>query len=79
MNTNFIISKALFEVAQPKQNKKVLLLLLNLSCNNFTIKYPFLNMNRYVKLSLLGWFFKSIVTRLYSLSPNFQTDNIVEN
>ena len=66
------MSKALFRVAQLKQNKQILSLLLLKEIpghkNHFSIKFP-------LKFSLLRWFFKGMVTNLFPSSPNFQIDN----
>ena len=67
--------KALFEVAQPKQKKYCYWVMEII----FWIKYHLLNMNLHSKFLLLRWFFKNMVTSLYSSSPNFQIDNAVTN
>ena len=68
LENNFIMSKALFGVAQPKQN-------INYCFNEM----PLLNTNLYSKFSLLRWFFDGITTSFYSLTLNFQIDYIVKN
>ena len=81
--TNFIPSKTLFVVAQPKQNKKIIWVFLKEvmgHVNHFFNKISSLEHEPLFKIfALLRWFFKGMVTSLYSASPNFQIDDIVKN
>ena len=58
------MSKHLFVVAQPKQNKDIIIIIIIMKGSKycvtkiiFSIKYPRLNTNFYLKFSLLRWFF----------------------
>ena len=74
--TNFIMSKALFEWHNPKKTtKKVLLKGVLGHVNHFFNKKSSL----YWKFLLSQWFSKGMMMRRYSSSPNFQIDNIIKN